>query len=86
MESPDATKLPVKLAIGLLKDSDGLIALDLPLTGSPDDPTFSIWGLVGKAFKTSSSKSPRRPSRCWARWWAAEKNCNLWSSIPASRP
>ena len=61
VESPDATKLPVKLAIGLLKDSDGLIALDLPLTGSLDDPTFSIWGLVGKAFKNIILKVATSP-------------------------
>ena len=46
VDSPKATKLPVKLAVALLKDRKGEIRLDLPVTGSLDDPKFSIWGVV----------------------------------------
>ncbi len=49
-DSPNATKLPVKLAVGLLKDMNGRIDLNLPIEGSLDDPQFSVWGLVGKTF------------------------------------
>lgn len=59
--SPEATKLPVKLAIGLLKDMDGRIALDLPITGRTDDPKFSIWGLVGQTFKNLILKVATSP-------------------------
>jgi len=49
--SPDATKLPVRLGIALLKDLDGKITLDVPVQGSLDDPDFKIskivWGVVG---------------------------------------
>ena len=48
VDSPDATKLPVRLAVALLKDRSGEIHLDLPVTGSIDDPKFSIWGVVWK--------------------------------------
>ncbi len=47
VDSPDAVSLPLSLAIALLKDSNGVINIDLPLKGSLDDPEFSIWGLVG---------------------------------------
>jgi hypothetical protein len=40
VESPDATKLPVRLAVALLKDRKGEIRLDLPVSGSLDDPKF----------------------------------------------
>src|SRR5262249_54382963 len=40
VESPQATKLPVKLAVSLLKDRNGVIDLDLPIEGSLDDPKF----------------------------------------------
>ena len=46
VDSPDATKLPVGLAIVLLRDSNGKINLDIPLTGRTDDPEFSVWRIV----------------------------------------
>ena len=46
VESPTATKLPVLLAVSLLKDRNGVINLDLPIEGTLDDPQFSVWGLV----------------------------------------
>ncbi|MEO6004269.1 MAG: DUF748 domain-containing protein [Opitutus sp.] len=45
-QSPDATKLPVRLAVALLKDTDGRIVLDVPVQGSLDDPQFKISGVV----------------------------------------
>ncbi len=48
VESPTATKLPVKLAISLLKDPDGVIRLDVPISGSVDDPKFRIGPIVWK--------------------------------------
>jgi hypothetical protein len=61
VESPDATKLPVKLAIGLLKDLDGQIVLDVPMSGSLDDPKFSIWGLVGQTMQNLILKVATSP-------------------------
>jgi hypothetical protein len=46
VESPKATKLPVGLAIALLKDRKGQINLDVPVTGSLDDPEFSLGRLI----------------------------------------
>ena len=46
VESPDATQLPVQLAISLLKDNRGQINIQLPIAGSLDDPQFSIGGLI----------------------------------------
>ena len=47
--SPDATKLPVQLAVALLKDRNGVIDIKLPISGSLDDPHFSIGGIVIQA-------------------------------------
>lgn len=44
--SPDATKLPVRLGVALLKDTDGNIVIDLPIQGSLDDPKFRIGRVV----------------------------------------
>ncbi len=46
VESPQATHLPVRLAVALLKDRKGEIKLDLPVTGSLDNPTFSVWRVI----------------------------------------
>ncbi|MDD4915205.1 MAG: DUF748 domain-containing protein [Methylococcales bacterium] len=46
VDNPHATSLPLRLAIALLKDSDGKINLDFPITGSLNDPQFSIGSLI----------------------------------------
>lgn len=48
IESPDATTLPVNLAISLLKNNRGEIDINLPISGSLDDPDFSVGGLIFK--------------------------------------
>lgn len=61
VESPDATKLPVKLAIALLKDRNGQIKLDLPVTGSLDDPQFSIGRIILKIIVNLLTKAATAP-------------------------
>jgi uncharacterized protein involved in outer membrane biogenesis len=61
VESPQATKLPVKLAVALLKDRKGEIKLDLPVTGSLDDPKFSVWGVILKILVNLISKAATSP-------------------------
>jgi len=46
VESPTATKLPVTLAVALLKDRNGVIDVNLPISGSLDQPEFSVIGIV----------------------------------------
>jgi len=50
VDSPDATSLPLPLAIGILKNLDGEIDIDLPISGELDDPSFSIGGVLFTAF------------------------------------
>jgi len=46
VDSPTAIKLPVLFAVSLLKDRNGVIDVNLPISGSLDDPQFSVGGIV----------------------------------------
>lgn len=61
IDSPEATKLPVLLAVALLKDSRGVIDLDLPVGGSINDPEFSIGGVVIKIIVNLLTKALTAP-------------------------
>ncbi len=63
VESPDAMKLPLDLAIALLEDSNGVIDLDLPVSGSLDDPQFSYGRIVWKAIVNVLTKLVTAPFR-----------------------
>ena len=59
--SPDATHLPVRLAIALLKDREGKIVLDVPIQGSLDDPKFRIGKVVGRVIVNILEKVATSP-------------------------
>lgn len=61
VESPEATKLPVLFAVNLLKDSKGQINLELPVSGSLDDPQFDISALAMQVFGTLLKKAVTSP-------------------------
>jgi len=61
IESPDAIKLPVLLAVALLKDRNGVIDVNLPVSGSLDDPKFSIGGIVWRVILNLLEKAVTAP-------------------------
>ena len=61
VESPDAVHLPLKIAVALLKDRNGVIDLDLPMNGSLDDPKFRIGPIVWKMFVNLITKVATAP-------------------------
>jgi hypothetical protein len=44
--SKDAVSLPIKLAVALLKDRNGVINLDIPVSGTLDDPKFELGSVI----------------------------------------
>jgi hypothetical protein len=63
VDSPDALKLPLELAIAILKDSEGRIELGLPVSGSMSDPQFSYGALIWKAINSVLTKIVSAPFR-----------------------
>ena len=61
VDSPQATKLPVRLAVALLTDSNGVIDINMPISGSINDPQFSIWGLVWQVVGNLLTKAVTAP-------------------------
>ncbi|MCL4194732.1 MAG: DUF748 domain-containing protein [Thermoguttaceae bacterium] len=59
--SPDATSLPLKLGVALLKDSNGRIELDVPVSGRLDDPQFSLGPIVLKILVNMVVKAAASP-------------------------
>ncbi|MBO9538096.1 DUF748 domain-containing protein [Herbaspirillum sp.] len=61
IDGPDATKLPVMLAVSLLKDRNGNINLNLPISGSLSDPQFSVGGIILRVFVNLIVKAVTSP-------------------------
>jgi len=51
VNSEEATSLPIKFALSMLKDSEGVIEFNLPIRGDIDNPDFKysslVWGALG---------------------------------------
>lgn len=63
VDSPDALKLPLELAIAILKDSDGRIDLGLPVSGNMSDPQFSYGAVIWKAIGNVLTRIVTAPFR-----------------------
>jgi hypothetical protein len=63
VDSPDALKLPLELALAILKDSDGRIDLGVPVSGDLNDPQFSYGAVIWKAIGNVLTKIVTSPFR-----------------------
>jgi uncharacterized protein involved in outer membrane biogenesis len=61
IESPDALSIPVKLALALLKNTAGEIDVHLPISGSINDPQFSLGGVIINAVVNLLTKAVTAP-------------------------
>ncbi|HEY4296502.1 MAG TPA: DUF748 domain-containing protein, partial [Paraburkholderia sp.] len=61
VDNDTATKLPVRLAISLLKNSRGEIDVNLPVSGSLSNPEFSVGGLIWHAVLNLLQKAVTAP-------------------------
>lgn len=72
IDSPDALKLPLELALALLKDGDGRIDLGVPVTGDLNDPQFSYGAVVRKAIGNIMTRVVTAPFRALGRLFGVD--------------
>ncbi|MBD8616977.1 DUF748 domain-containing protein [Pseudomonas putida] len=61
VDSPDAVDLPLRLAIALLKDSQGKIAIELPVSGDLNSPQFSVMPIVWQTLRNLMVRAAQAP-------------------------
>jgi hypothetical protein len=84
VDSPDAVKLPLRLAVALLKDRNGVIDLALPVTGSLDDPKFRLGPIVWKAFVNLLAGVATSPFKLLGNVFGGGEDVNLIDFEPGS--
>ena len=86
VDSPDATSLPVRFAVALLKDRDGVIDINLPVAGSLNDPEFSVGGLVWKLLLNLIGKALTSPFSLFTGGDATEASQVVFAPASAELP
>ncbi|OWJ98674.1 hypothetical protein B6S59_00475 [Pseudomonas sp. A46] len=61
VDSPDAVDLPVRLAVALLKDTQGKIDISLPVAGNLNDPQFSVAPIVWQTLRNLVLRAVQAP-------------------------
>lgn len=61
VDSADAVDLPIRLAIALLKDSDGRISIELPISGDLNNPQFSVMPIVWQTLRNLVVRAASAP-------------------------
>jgi len=61
VESADATTMPVKLALAVLRDGKGKIALNVPVRGDVNDPQFTLRGAILSTFTNILQRAVTSP-------------------------
>jgi len=84
VESPTATKLPILRAVALLKDRHGVIDIQLPISGSLDDPQFSVGGLIGGVIANLLTKAVTAPFALLASAFGGGEELSTLSFAPGS--
>jgi Domain of Unknown Function (DUF748) len=81
-ESKTAAPIPIKLAVALLKDRNGVISLDVPVSGSLDDPDFRLAPIIWKAILNVLTKVVTAPFAAIGRLFGGGEELQ-WVDFPA---
>jgi Domain of Unknown Function (DUF748) len=76
--------LPVKFATSLLKDKNGLIKLDIPVSGTLDDPKLRIGPIVWQIFKNLIVKAVTAPFALFGAMFKGAEDAQFVDFAPGS--
>lgn len=83
-DSKDKVSLPVRLATSLLKDRHGVIDLDLPVSGTLDDPRFRVGPVIWQIVKNILTKVVTAPFSFLGSLFAGAEDAQYVSFAPGS--
>ncbi len=75
--SPEATKMPVKLGFAIMRDRNGQIVFDVPIEGNLDDPDFHFGRVIGRAILNVLTKLITSPFKLLGGMFGAGANVDL---------
>ncbi|MGN6390124.1 MAG: DUF748 domain-containing protein [Burkholderiaceae bacterium] len=86
VDSPVATNLPVQFALSLLRDRNGVINVNVPISGSLDDPQFSVGGIVLKVIGNVIVKAVSKPFALLGSIFGSGSETLSWVGFESGRP
>lgn len=84
VDSPDALKVPVKLGLAILKDRRGVIDLDVPVSGSLDDPQFRLMPVILKTLVNLIVKAATSPFDALGKMLGGDEDMSRVAFAPGS--
>lgn len=81
VDSPDAVDLPIRLAVALLKDTQGRISIELPVQGDLNNPQFSVMPIVWQTLRNLVLRAAQAPFKFVAGLVAGGGDMDL-STVP----
>lgn len=85
MEAPDAMDLPLEMALALLKDDDGVVDLDLSVSGNMGQPEFDIGAVIRQALGNALGSVVKAPFKFLASLVGSESEDLGKVEFPAGR-
>ena len=83
-DSKEKVSMPIKFATSLLKDNNGVIELDVPVTGTLDDPSFKLGPIIWKVIGNLMEKVITAPFRALGDLFGGKEDVQFVDFAPGS--
>ena len=83
-DSKEKVSLPIKFATSLMKDKNGVIELDVPVSGTLDDPSFRLGPIIWKVIGNVLEKAVTAPFRALGSLFGDKEDVQFVDFAPGS--